>query len=280
MGKKYIYVNLKRFDVPKTMGGINTLASMEDWAKTIVQQVSEGLKGYSREEYEFVLFFPEAHLIPAIKASGEDSNLLIGCQSVYRDDVEAGRNFGAFTSNRPAMAMKALGVKSTIIGHCEERNDKKGILSGAGVKDLTSVNVLLNQQIHAAQKAGLKVVYCIGETSEEQLRWQEVLKEQIELGLEGVDRENIVIAYEPIWAIGPGKTPPEKEYIEEISTYIKEVSGDLPVVYGGGLKADNAKMISSIDTLDGGLIALTRFTGDIGFYPEEYLEILSIYADK
>lgn len=280
MGKKYIYVNLKRFDIPKEMGGVNAMASMEDWGAHIVRNITPGLASYKEEDYEFSVFFPEAHLISAVKAKDETSLLQIGCQSVYRDDVEAGRNFGAFTSNRPAKAMKALGVETTIIGHCEERNDKKGILLGAGVEDLSSVNVLLNMEVKAAKKAGLKVVYCIGETSEEQARWQEVLKEQLEAGLRDVDREDTVIAYEPVWAIGPGKTPPDKEYIEEISAFIKKISGNLPVVYGGGLKAENAKMISSVDTLDGGLIALTRFTGDIGFYPEEYLEILSIYSSK
>ena len=280
MGKKHIYVNLKRFDIPKELGGVNAMASMENWGEHIVKNVIPGLKEYAKEDYEFAIYFPEAHLLPAVKANEEDSNLLIGCQSVYRDDVEVGGNFGAFTSNRPAKAMKAMGVKSTIIGHCEERNDKKGILTSAGVKDLSSVNVLLNQEVKAAQKAGLRVLYCIGETSEEQPRWEEVLKEQIEVGLRDVDKEQIVIAYEPVWAIGPGKTPPEKEYIAMISSFIKKVSGGLPVVNGGGLKADNAKMLASIDTIDGGLIALTRFTGDIGFYPEEYLEILSLYNEK
>lgn len=280
MGKKHIYVNLKRFDIPKEMGGVNAMASMENWGEHIVKNVLGGLKAYSSDDYEFAIYFPEAHLLPAVKANGADSSLLIGCQSVYRDDVEAGKNFGAFTSNRPAKAMKAMGVESTIIGHCEERNDKKGILMGAGVEDLSSVNGLLNQEIKAAQHAGLKVLYCIGETSEEKPRWKDVLKEQIEMGLKDVDKDQIVIAYEPVWAIGPGKTPPGKDVIAEISSYIKEVSGNLPVVYGGGLKADNAQMLSSIETIDGGLIALTRFTGDIGFYPEEYLEILSLYANK
>ena len=58
---------------------------------------------------------------------------------------------------------------------------------------------------------------------------------------------------------------------------IKETLPGVPVVYGGGLKKDNAAMLASIDEIDGGLIALTRFTGEIGFYPEEYLEIIKLY---
>ena len=87
----------------------------------------------------------------------------------------------------------------------------------------------------------------------------------------------VVVAYEPIWSIGPGKTPAGKEYITETARFIKKVANNVDVVYGGGLKADNAAMLASIEEIDGGLIALTRFSGDIGFYPEEYLEIIRLY---
>ncbi len=69
------------------------------------------------------LFFPEAHLVSAIKALDSDENISIGSQGVYRNDVEKIKNFGAFTTNRPASAVKALGCDYTIIGHCEERKD-------------------------------------------------------------------------------------------------------------------------------------------------------------
>ena len=127
---------------------------------------------------------------------------------------------------------------------------------------------------------GLSVLYCIGEKSEEQDRWQEVLGEQLSTGLSGVDTSRVVIAYEPIWSIGPGKTPAGKEYITKIARFVKERTGGLDVVYGGGLKVDNAEMLASIPEIDGGLIALTRFQGEIGFYPEEYLEIIKTYLGK
>ena len=76
---------------------------------------------------------------------------------------------------------------------------------------------------------------------------------------------------------GPGKTPADKPYIEKIARFVKEQTGGLDVVYGGGLKADNAAMLASIADIDGGLIALTRFSGEIGFYPDEYLEIIRLY---
>ena len=277
---KHIFLNLKRFDIPREQGGVNSIAEPSQWGSYIVSSTQDGvkkLKEAAGEDTEFVMYFPEAHILPAVQAKTQDSPLTVGCQSVYRDDVAAGHNFGAFTANRTAKAMKALGCGSVLIGHCEERNDKAGILAEAGVTDTAAVNRLLNQEVRRAVEAGLTVLYCIGEKAEEQERWQEVLKEQIETGLEGVDRAKVVIAYEPVWAIGTGKIPPDQAYITKIADYVKEVSGGMDVVYGGGLKQDNAKMLSEIGSIDGGLIALTRFAGEIGFYPEEYLEIAGIY---
>ena len=129
----------------------------------------------------------------------------------------------------------------------------------------------------AAQAAGLSVLYCIGEKSEEQDAWQEVLGAQLDTGLDSLDKSRVVIAYEPVWSIGPGKTPADKPYIEKVAHFVKKRTGGLPVVYGGGLKTDNAAMLASIAEIDGGLIALTRFSGEIGFYPEEYLDIIRLY---
>lgn len=194
-----------------------------------------------------------------------------------------GGNFGAFTTNRTGNAVAEMGCESTLIGHCEERNDKMGILAEAGVTGKVAteaVNRLLNAEIKAAQAAGLSVLYCIGEKSEEQAAWEDVLGAQLAIGLDGVDTSKVVIAYEPIWSIGPGKTPADKPYITKIAQFVKRQTGGLDVVYGGGLKTENAEMLASISEIDGGLIALTRFTGEIGFYPQEYLEIIKTYMGK
>ncbi len=277
---KHIYLNLKRFDVPVELGGVNRLAQVQDWGAFIVSKTQEGLQKYSSTDVEFVQFLPEAHLLGAAAARTPESLVQLGSQGVFRENTAVGGNFGAFTTNRPASIVKALGCEAALIGHCEERNDKKGILAEAGVTDASAVNRILNKEIRCAIDAGLKVVYCIGETAQEQPQWQEVLGEQLETGLADVDKSRVVIAYEPVWSIGPGKTPADKDYITKIARFVKEKTEGMDIVYGGGLKADNAQMLASIDEIDGGLIALTRFQGEIGFYPEEYLEIIGLYLGE
>lgn len=276
---KHIYLNLKRFDVPAELGGVNRIAEMKEWGKYIVENTQEELKKYSPEEVEFAMFFPEIHLFSACQAKTENSPVQVGCQGVFRDDVAPGKNFGAFTTGRPAAAMKAAGCETVIIGHCEERNNLAGILAEAGVVNTKAVNTILNKEIKSAVDRGMKVLYCIGEKSEELEQWQEVLGEQLELGLKDVDKSMVTIAYEPVWSIGPGKTPAGKEYITKIARFVKEKTDGMDIVYGGGLKQDNAAMLASIPEIDGGLIALTRFQGEIGYYPEEYLEIISLYMN-
>ena len=309
---KRIYLNLKRFDVPADSGGVNRIAAIAAWGAHIVDRTQDALRAYP--EAEFTVFFPEAHLIPAAAAlsvaalstaarSAAPSSaaalspasvLRLGCQGVYREDTSPGGNFGAFTTNMPASAAKALGCRAALIGHFEERKDLNGILAEAGVADergavgaggaaaAAAVNRILNKEIKCAQTRDMDVLYCIGESADEQPRWEEILGAQLDIGLEGVDMQRTTIAYEPVWSIGPGKTPAGKDYIEKIARFIKarfadKGLGDVPVVYGGGLKTDNAAMLASIPEIDGGLIALTRFSGEIGFYPEEYLQIVQTY---
>ena len=277
---KHIYLNLKRYDVPAEYGGVNRLAPVSEWASHIVKRTQEALAAYPKEAAEFAMFFPELHLLSAVAAKSASCPIQIGCQGVHRADLSAGGNFGAFTCGRPAAAMAAAGCETTIIGHCEERKDLTGLLAEAGVTDPEAVNRILNQEIRCAVSRGMKVLYCIGETSEEQERWQDVLGMQLETGLRDVDTSDIVIAYEPVWSIGPGKTPADRDYITKIARFVKEKTNGMDLVYGGGLKQENAAMLASIEEIDGGLIALTRFSGEIGFYPEEYLEIIRIYLEE
>lgn len=277
---KHIYLNLKRFDVSAELGGVNRIADIKDWASYIITNTQDELNQYDSGKVEFGMYFPETHLLGAVAAKGKDSRVKIGCQGVYREDVSVGGNFGAFTTNRPAAAMASAGCETVIIGHCEERNDKAGILAEAGIVNTDAINRILNQEIKCAIARGMTVLYCIGEKSEEQEQWMEVLGQQLELGLKDVDTSKIVIAYEPIWSIGPGKIPADQDYITKIARFVKEKTDGMDIVYGGGLKQENAAMLASIQEIDGGLIALTRFQGEIGYYPEEYLEIIRLYMNK
>ncbi len=272
---KHIYLNLKRFDIPREKGGVNSIAEPSVWGKYIVENTQDQLKEFN--DVEFAMFFPEAHLIPAVSAKNADSPVKVGTQGLFWADTAVGGPFGAFTTSLTGNAASSLGAEYALIGHCEERNKLAAILSEAGITDSSAVNRILNKEVLAAQKAGLKVLYCIGEKDTELDKWDSVLFEQLSLGLVGADKNNVAVAYEPIWSIGPGKKPAGKPYITKVAKFVKASTGGLSVVYGGGLKVDNAEMLASIDEIDGGLIALTRFQGDIGFYPDEYIEIIKTY---
>ena len=276
--KKYLYLNLKRFDVLREFGGVNGDTDIKNWSSNIIKKVLEPLKEIkAKSDAEFVMYLPELHLFNALEAA--DDTLSVGCQGIFYENVSKGGNFGAFTTHRVAAAMKQIGVKDVIIGHFEERKDKNNLLYMAGKEDKALVNKILNKEIALAIEAGISPLYCIGESLEErQTSWKEVLKLQIEEGLKGIDLTKVKIAYEPLWAIGPGKTPATAEEIKEVADFIKSIV-NVPVLYGGGLKSDNAASISKIEGVDGGLIALTRFSGEIGFYPEEYLEIIKTYLE-
>ena len=306
-----IFVNLKRFDVPKSLGGICPLDNPKEWIEWVVDEsVKHGLG--KLEDIRLTYLLPEALLIPAMEklasyTAEETSNLHIGCQGVFRENVMPGGNFGAFTTNLPAAAAKNMGCSWSIIAHSEERKDKLGIIGAfepaynedeaLRKKAMTALNNLINQEVLCALDAGLDVLLCVGETAEERgggtfdeqkPRIEAVLKAQLEAGLKGVENKlgdrKIVIGYEPIWAIGPGKTPPDGEYIGFVSSYIKSVvremyDKDIIVVYGGGLKEENAGMISNIETIGGGLVALTKFTQPIAFEPEGLAKIIRKYVE-
>ena len=296
---KEIHVNLKRFDVPRSFGGLCPLQDASEWIKKTIGEIIDLGVG-EREGLRVCFYLPESLISPAsnvIREAGKNRklNLCIGSQSVFRGDVRPGENFGAFTTNLPPAAAVNLGASWTIIGHSEERKDKEEMLSifaekiergshvESGIRD--TVNLLLNREVHAAMKAGLDLLYCVGETEAEKENIEEVLKAQLVTGLAGIEEYSgrlPIIGYEPRWAIGPGKTPPGEDYISFISSLIKKICTDefgreFPVIYGGGLKEANASMIAGIPSIDGGLVALTRFTGEIGFHAEDFKIIVDKY---
>lgn len=306
---KDIFVNLKRFDVPRSLGGLCPEENSKYWIQDTIQQtISLGLG--KNLDYRLTYLLPEALLFPALEQrasfpEGERSQFFLGCQGVHWKDVTPGGNFGAFTTSLPAASARALGMDWAIIGHSEERRDKREVMQvydpaiggddNLKIKAARAVDELVNQEVRAALSQKIGVLFCLGESAEErgegsfeeqQPRIKQSLKTQLIEGLAGIEEYELagkfVIGYEPIWAIGPGKTPPGGEYIRFVSTFIKETVKDVfgfdpPVVYGGGLKKENAATIASVETLSGGLIALTKFTGQIGFDVEQLKEILDTY---
>jgi len=307
-----IFVNLKRFDVPRSLGGICPQERPDVWIRWVIRKSVESGLGKNKN-VQLLYLLPESLILPALEElerspAAETSCLTVGCQGVFRENVSPGGNFGAFTTNLPAAAAKTLGASWAIIGHSEERKDKIGMLEayddkvggpgGARAKALRTVNELINQEVLRGLESGLDVLLCMGETADErgdgtfdeqQPRIKQAIQSQVDIGLRGVnshlEERRIVIGYEPIWAIGPGKTPPGAEYIEFVATYIKEATqrthGFTPdVVYGGGLKEENAGMIGAVPPIDGGLVALTKFTQPIGFDPDDLRIIVDKYMEK
>jgi triosephosphate isomerase (TIM) len=186
----------------------------------------------------------------AIHASADlakDTNISVGAQNMH-DATE-----GAFTGEIAASMLKSAGASFVILGHSERRH-----IFG-------ETNSFINKKIKKALEEGLQPILCIGETLEERENNQteDVLKTQILESLEGVEVfENLVLAYEPVWAIGTGKTAtPEmaqqahvfcRDLIAE--KWGREVADKLPILYGGSVKPENAKELMSCKDIDGGLV--------------------------
>ena len=144
--------------------------------------------------------------------------------------------------------LKSLGVEYVIVGHSERREYKH------------EINIDFINKINNALENGIKVIYCIGENEKdkEDGNTYMVLEKQISEVLNNVELKNIIIAYEPVWAIGSGKVPSEKEIKDNIE-FIKDIIEDnydtkLDVLYGGSINKDNIASINAIKVVDGFLV--------------------------
>ncbi len=162
---------------------------------------------------------------------------------------------GAFTGEVSAKMLKEIGVEYVILGHSERR------------QYFGETNVTVNKRVKAAIAAGLKVILCVGESLEEREVGvtKDVLAMQIKIGLNGVTEEevkNIIIAYEPVWAIGTGKTATSEQADETINCirecitllYNENIASSITIQYGGSMNAGNAEELLAKENIDGGLI--------------------------
>ena len=303
---KELFINLKRFDIPTIYGGICPLEDPSIWIDDIIKETAHLCNSYA-QSVSITYLLPESLLITATSAVKKyKAQVSLGSQGVHWQDVSVGGNFGAFTTSLPASAARTSGASWAIIGHSEERKALMHLLSYTNPsterdqvdKVTQSVNEILNAEVLRALDRELHILYCVGETAEEQgsgsneekiENLRNVLTKQLQVGLGDFKKyrgqQQIVIGYEPIWSIGPGKTPADKKYVEVATHIIKEIGSqlgieNLKVIYGGGLKAANARELGSIPELDGGLVALTQFTPPIGFSVKDLYEIMRMFLQE
>ena len=195
-----------------------------------------------------VLCVPFVDLDAALKAS-EGSNIEIGAENCHFEKS------GAYTGEVSAPMLKEMGVKYVIIGHSERR------------QYFGETDVTVNLRTKAALAEGLKVILCVGETLDqrEQNITAELVAMQTKIALGGISKEdaaNVIIAYEPVWAIGTGKTA-TAEQAEEVCAIIRKVVADIydtdtaeamTIQYGGSMNAKNCDELVAKTNVDGGLI--------------------------
>ena len=187
--------------------------------------------------------------LSAVARALSSSNISVGAQDVYFE------NSGAFTGEISCAMLKDVGCSYVIIGHSERRHV-------IGEKD-----ELINKKIAAAIHGGLLPIFCVGELLEdrESNTTEAVIKRQMEKGLAGIDAEKmaaVTIAYEPVWAIGTGKTASKEQaqavhlFIRQLlaKMYDKQLSEQIRIQYGGSVKPSNAKELMLQPDIDGLLI--------------------------
>ena len=182
-------------------------------------------------------------------AETKDSNIKVAAQNCHWAES------GAFTGEISAGMLKEMGVEYTLVGHSERR------------QFFGETDVTVNKRIRAALDAGIKVILCVGELLEEREQGitEEICSLQTKVALNGVtadEMKNIILAYEPVWAIGTGKTATAAQ-AEEVCAFIRTVVAKLydksvadatTIQYGGSMNAGNADELLGMENVDGGLI--------------------------
>jgi triosephosphate isomerase len=197
---------------------------------------------------EVILCVPYTDLFYAL-LTAQNTNIKIGAQNMHFEEK------GAYTGEIAGRMLKAINVEYVIIGHSERR------------QYFQETDETVNKKVKAAFQCGLKPIICVGETLEqrEEGKAEEIITNQTKLALEGLTNEqiqNTIIAYEPIWAIGTGKTATKEDAnnsIKAIRNKIVEIYGQtiaksVIIQYGGSVKSTNAKELFEMSDIDGGLV--------------------------
>ncbi len=187
-----------------------------------------------------------------------DTNIKLGAQNVYFEDK------GAYTGETSVDMLTAVGVQYCIVGHSERR------------QYFAETNEIVNKKAKKLLEKDVSPIVCVGETLEEREsnKMYDVVKEEVEKSLDGIEKDmianKVVIAYEPIWAIGTGKTA-TAEQANEMCKYIRKVIADMydektaeqvRIQYGGSVKPTNANEILNMSDIDGALVGGASLTND------------------
>jgi len=210
-----------------------------------------------------IMIAPTFTALAPVYEAIQDSRIALGAQNLHWE------NEGAFTGEISGSMIVSTGCDHVIIGHSERRQY-------FGETDET-----VNKRINAALKVGLKPLMCIGETEAERDADQtfSVLDKQVQKGLQGLtldDLRSLIVAYEPVWAIGTGKTATTDQAQEAhrfIRSLIEKTFGsamatDLRILYGGSVKPDNASVLMALPDIDGALV------GGASLDPETFSKIV------
>ena len=212
---------------------------------------------------EVILCVPYTDLFYAL-LTAQNTNIKIGAQNMHFAEK------GAYTGEVSAKMLKSINVEYVIIGHSERR------------QYFNETDETVNKKIKSAFENGLKPIVCVGETLEEREsgKTKSIITKQTELALDGLTNEqveNTIIAYEPIWAIGTGKTATAEDAnnsIKAIRSKVKELYGEetaeeIIIQYGGSVKASNSKELFDTSDIDGALV------GGASLKTEEFANIVN-----
>ena len=212
---------------------------------------------------EVILCVPYTDLFYAWHTA-EGTNIHIGAENMHWEEK------GAYTGEVSGQMLKSIGVEYVIIGHSERR------------AYFAETDETVNKKIKAAFANGLKPIVCVGETLEQREAGKtvEIITKQTELALEGLTNEqvkNTIIAYEPIWAIGTGKTATKEDANSTIMQIRKKIAkmygqneaNGVIIQYGGSVKSSNAKELFEMSDIDGGLV------GGASLKSEEFAKIVN-----
>jgi triosephosphate isomerase len=226
-----------------------TRAEAAELAKALVDQLKDGKHRY--------LVAPTFTALETVGAIVKGTNITLGAQNMAAEEQ------GAHTGEVSVLQLKDLGVRAVILGHSERRHTYK------------EDDGLINKKVQLALRHGLEVILCVGELLEEREagKAEAVCETQTVKGLAGVSPEDlarVTIAYEPVWAIGTGKTATPED-ADAIHAYIRRVAARLYgegaaekiiIQYGGSVKPDNAAQLMAKENIDGALVGGAALKAD------------------